>query len=217
MKYFFHKSPDFSKLCVFECACWPHLREYNINKFQPRSLLCIFLGYSSNHSCYICYHHSTNHIYFSNDVIFDENIFSFSSNFVSISDVNSHGSSQSIQPQLLCLISVFLRPIHQRLHSNPIPHTRFHPLTRPNPISLTRPMTFLIHLLIICHSRVFLSVCQLIHLPTQINLLPVTTCAILLLPRSHRPLQRVLPPFHNPILLHSLLLHLISYPLVPIL
>jgi hypothetical protein len=43
---------DYSFLHVFNCACRPNLLPYNANKLQPRSLECIFLGYSLSHKGY---------------------------------------------------------------------------------------------------------------------------------------------------------------------
>lgn len=43
----FCKSPEYSSLRVFGCACYPNLRPYNKNNLQPWSIHCVFLGYSS--------------------------------------------------------------------------------------------------------------------------------------------------------------------------
>ena len=45
----FKCNPNYKFLRIFGCACWPNLRPYNANKFQPRSSQCIFLGYSPRH------------------------------------------------------------------------------------------------------------------------------------------------------------------------
>lgn len=73
----FGKSPDYSMLRVFGCACWPNLRPYNNKKLSFRTTRCIFLGYSSSHKGYKCLNRSTGRIYISRDVVFDENIFPF--------------------------------------------------------------------------------------------------------------------------------------------
>jgi hypothetical protein len=69
--------PDYSTLCVFGCACWPHLRPYNSHKLQVRSIWCAFLGYSNLHKDYKCLDISSGQIYISRDVIFDGTLFSF--------------------------------------------------------------------------------------------------------------------------------------------
>jgi hypothetical protein len=38
---------------------------------------CVFLGYSSEHKGYKCFHVPTNHLFISQDVVFDETVFPF--------------------------------------------------------------------------------------------------------------------------------------------
>jgi hypothetical protein len=71
----FNCQPNYNFLRVFGCACWPNLRPYNKNKFQPRSIQCLFLGYSPQHKGYKCLHLPTKRLYISRDVIFNEEIF----------------------------------------------------------------------------------------------------------------------------------------------
>jgi transposase InsO family protein len=73
----FHSPPNYSLLKVFGCACWPNLRPYNSNKLQPRSIRCVFLGYSPIHKGYKCLHISSGRVYISRDVVFEEKIFPF--------------------------------------------------------------------------------------------------------------------------------------------
>jgi hypothetical protein len=71
--------PDYTFLRTFGCLCWPNLRPYNSNKFQPRSVRCLFLGYSPLHKGYKCLHLPTNRLYISRDVIFTESEFPYTS------------------------------------------------------------------------------------------------------------------------------------------
>jgi hypothetical protein len=73
----FHKTPDYSPLKIFGCACWPHLRPYNKHKLSFRSKECVFLGYSASHKGYKCLDVDSGRVYVSRDVIFDENVFPF--------------------------------------------------------------------------------------------------------------------------------------------
>jgi hypothetical protein len=73
----FHTTLNYSFLKVFGCACWPNLRPYNKHKLQPRSMHCVFLGYSPLHKGYKCLHHASGRIYISRDVIFEETTFPF--------------------------------------------------------------------------------------------------------------------------------------------
>ena len=125
----FHTSPDYSLLKVFGCACWPNLRPYNSNKFQPRSFRCVFLGYSLRHKGYTCFHISTGRIYYSQDVVFDEIFFPFSSNFLLVQ-----------QPYLFAGTSTkVIQPIFAPIRATPLaqPHSRssFAPLMAYAPFS----------------------------------------------------------------------------------
>lgn len=71
----FKCKPDCTFLRTFGCACWPNLRPYNSNKLQPRSLECLFLGYSPHHKGYKCLHLPTKRLYISRDVVFNESVF----------------------------------------------------------------------------------------------------------------------------------------------
>jgi hypothetical protein len=74
----FSQVPDYKFLKVFGCACFPNLRAYNSHKFSLRSKPCVFLGYSTLHKGYKCYHIEIGRIYISRDVIFHEDVFPFS-------------------------------------------------------------------------------------------------------------------------------------------
>ena len=76
----YNRTPNFSFLRVFGCACWPNLRPYNRHKLDFRSKSCIFIGYSVNHHGYKCLDLSTGHVYVSRNVIFDENLFPYHQN-----------------------------------------------------------------------------------------------------------------------------------------
>uniref|UniRef100_A0A2N9FTS7 Uncharacterized protein n=1 Tax=Fagus sylvatica TaxID=28930 RepID=A0A2N9FTS7_FAGSY len=54
--------------------CFPYLRDYAKNKFEPKSYPCIFIGYSSLHKGYRSLHPPTKRVYLSRHVVFDEGI-----------------------------------------------------------------------------------------------------------------------------------------------
>jgi hypothetical protein len=66
----FNSQPNYSFLRVFGCVCWPNLRPYNSHKLQPRSLPCVFLGYSLRHKGYHYLQIKSGRLYISRDVIF---------------------------------------------------------------------------------------------------------------------------------------------------
>ena len=74
----YKRSPPYSMLRVFGCSCYPTLRDYAQNKFDPRSLTCVFLGYSEKHKGYRCLFPATGRVYISRHVTFDESRFPFS-------------------------------------------------------------------------------------------------------------------------------------------
>jgi hypothetical protein len=88
----FGTNPDYTKLCVFGCACWSNLRPYNPKKLNFRIKQCTFLGYSSAHKGYNCFDHTIGRIYISRDVVFDEHVFSFAKQRPDITQTpqNSH-------------------------------------------------------------------------------------------------------------------------------
>jgi hypothetical protein len=75
----FKEPPNYNFLRIFGCACWTNLRPYNAHKLQFYSKKCVFLGYSTLHKRYKCLDLSTGRIYTSQNVIFYEQVFPFSS------------------------------------------------------------------------------------------------------------------------------------------
>lgn len=76
----FGSPPNYSKLRVFGCLCYPWLRLYTTHKLQPRSSPCVFLGYSLNQSAYLCYNPTTKKLHTSRHVRFVESLFPMSVN-----------------------------------------------------------------------------------------------------------------------------------------
>ncbi|KAM6588273.1 hypothetical protein CsatA_010878 [Cannabis sativa] len=72
----FHQKPDYSFLKNFGCACFPFLRPYNRHKFDFKTSMCVFLGYSPYHKGYRCLHPS-GRIYIARSVTFDELTFPY--------------------------------------------------------------------------------------------------------------------------------------------
>lgn len=47
-------------------------------QFVPKSILCVFLGYTEKHKEYWCLHPETGQVYISQHVLFDESMFPYS-------------------------------------------------------------------------------------------------------------------------------------------
>jgi histone deacetylase 1/2 len=62
---------------VFGCKCYPNTSATAPHKLAPRSVLCVFLGYSLDHKGYRCLDISTNRVIIARHVIFDESSFPF--------------------------------------------------------------------------------------------------------------------------------------------
>lgn len=74
----FHQPPNYLKLKVFGCLCFPWLRPYTSHKLDSRSLPCVFVGYSITQSAYLCLDAQSGCIYTSRHVQFVEDQFPFS-------------------------------------------------------------------------------------------------------------------------------------------
>lgn len=84
--------PDCANLKVFGCKCFPYFRDRMSDKFQPKSYPCVFVGYSSLHKAFRCYHPPSRKICISRHVVFDENVLPYTnprSLFVSSQDEQS--------------------------------------------------------------------------------------------------------------------------------
>ncbi|KAM2632205.1 hypothetical protein EV1_022967 [Malus domestica] len=88
----FHNVPDYSRLKVFGCLCFPWLKPYVPSKLDGKSTKCVFLGYSLQHKGYRCLDPQTQRVYISRHVIFDETTFPFSASSHSVLSDSSSSS-----------------------------------------------------------------------------------------------------------------------------
>lgn len=68
-------NPNYKKLKIFGCLCFPWLTPYNNSKLDPKSKPCVFIGYCTQQSAYKCLDPQTSRVYITRHVIFDETIF----------------------------------------------------------------------------------------------------------------------------------------------
>lgn len=103
-------SPNYTKLCVFGCFCYPWLRPYTKHRLEPRSKPCIFLGYSQTQSTYLCLEPSSKRIFILRHVQFHETTFPHQN--LKINSLHVSSSSTLWFPPLLQVSG----------HSNPPTH-----------------------------------------------------------------------------------------------
>lgn len=115
----FKDNPNYGKLRVFGCLCFPWLRPYTSHKLEPRSLPCVFLGYCTQQSVYKCLEPTSGKIYISRDVKFVESQFQYKT----ITSTPSNSSS----PTLSWFSSLFKTPNpSQPLTSSTVGHNSIH-------------------------------------------------------------------------------------------
>lgn len=137
----FNSQPNYSKLKVFGCLCYPWLRPYGSHKLDSRSQPCIFLGYSSTQSAYQCYDPISKKIFISRHVNFIETLFPFSHQSTTLSrpTVTTFHEWTNINPPMH--ISTSLSPPQNKsthLSTNPSSSHQIIPINNPQrPLSLT--------------------------------------------------------------------------------
>lgn len=104
----YKSSPDYGFLKAFGCLCYPYLRPYNHHNVDFRSLPCVFIGYSSHHKGYLCYHVASSRIYITLHVVFDEHIFPYSSMLSTAKSSSSLSHSTNSSFSLLDQVSQHL-------------------------------------------------------------------------------------------------------------
>nr|BAM42649.1 Polyprotein [Arabidopsis thaliana] len=130
----FGQPPNYEKLKVFGCACYPWLRPYNRHKLEDKSKQCAFMGYSLTQSAYLCLHIPTGRLYTSRHVQFDERCFPFSTTNFGVSTSQEQRSDSA--PNW---------PSHTTLPTTPLvlpapPCLGPHLDTSPRPPSLPSPL-----------------------------------------------------------------------------
>ncbi|KAI3785937.1 hypothetical protein L1987_45063 [Smallanthus sonchifolius] len=83
----FNQIPTYSNFRVYGCQVFPYLRDYAKHKLEPRSLPCVFIGYSTHYKGYRCLDPTTKRIFISRHARFNESVFPFK------------GSTGSLDPQ----------------------------------------------------------------------------------------------------------------------
>lgn len=80
----FQEAPNYKPIKTFSCLCYPWLRPYAKNKLEPKSMPCVYLGFSNKY--YSHFDPVTSKIYLSRDVVFSENNYPFENIFQKYKD-----------------------------------------------------------------------------------------------------------------------------------
>ncbi|RVW36954.1 Retrovirus-related Pol polyprotein from transposon RE1 [Vitis vinifera] len=88
--------PNYTSLRVFGSKCFPYTWDTRQHKFDPKTILCIFVGYSDKHKGYKCFHPSSKKFFISRHVVIDELFFPY-----------KNTQNQSMVPPTSHVISIF--------------------------------------------------------------------------------------------------------------
>ncbi|KAK1424394.1 hypothetical protein QVD17_19723 [Tagetes erecta] len=78
----FSQVPIYANFRTYGCLVYPYLRDYSSHKLAPRSLPCIFIGYSSQHKGYRCLDPTSNRVYVTRHARFVETQFPFATSIL---------------------------------------------------------------------------------------------------------------------------------------
>ena len=128
--------PNYMKLRTFGCLCFPWLRPYTKHKLEDRSKSCVFLGYSTSQSAYLCLHVATKRVYTSRHIVFDETVFPFAQPQTSSAPA-SHVEDTTSPPSVHTPITTIplSNPAPQLSSPSPCldPHQQPHPASPSSP------------------------------------------------------------------------------------
>lgn len=88
---------------MFGSKCFPYTWNTKNHKFDPKTILCIFVGYSDKHKGYKCFHPLSHKIFVSRHVVFDETVFPFKSSSTSSTSSHVHNIFDSWLPTTMSL------------------------------------------------------------------------------------------------------------------
>lgn len=128
----FSTKPTYTHLRAFACRVYPYLRDYATHKLSPRSLPCVFLGYSSQYKGFRCLDPITSKIYISRHAQFEETEFPFSGS------ISGHGTHDT---QLVSYLddptSHTSTPTITQTQPTPQHTTSPHPIPHHQPTNIT--------------------------------------------------------------------------------
>ena len=85
--------PSYESLKIIGCLCYAANTKLPKDKFGPKGVKCVFLGYPPGQKGYKLYNLGTKEVFYSRDVIFEEHIFPFK---VALPENSSHNNLPSV-------------------------------------------------------------------------------------------------------------------------
>ncbi|GJU15952.1 retrovirus-related pol polyprotein from transposon RE1 [Tanacetum coccineum] len=73
----FNQVPNYDNFRAYGCQVFPYLPDYSPHKLAPRSISCVFIGYSPQHKGYRCLDPVTPRIFVTRHARFNEKVFPF--------------------------------------------------------------------------------------------------------------------------------------------
>jgi hypothetical protein len=146
--------PNYSSLGVFGSKCFPYTWDTRRHKFDPKTTLCVFVGYSDTYKGYKCFHPPSKKFFISRHVVFDELFFPYKSNHhnsivsptphvISIFDswlphTNSESCADLIETDLTppCLSPLPTNLVHSSVHLPASHVNQLEQQSQPNPRNL---------------------------------------------------------------------------------
>ncbi|KAK2458167.1 putative mitochondrial protein [Trifolium repens] len=129
--------PNYSSLRVFGSKCFPYTWDTRRHKFDPKTILCVFVGYSDTYKGYKCFHPSSKKFFISRHVVFDELFFPYKN--------NHHNIIPHPTPHVVSIFDSWLP------HTNSNPCVDLTATTSTSPPCLSPLPTNLVHSLALQH------------------------------------------------------------------
>lgn len=119
---------NYSSLRIFGSKCFPYTWDTRRHKFDPKTIICVFVGYSDRHKGYKCFHPSSKKLFISRHVVFDELCFPYKT--------NHHNTILSSTPHVVSVFDSWLPHTNSNSCAGSLQTTSTPPCSSPLPTIL---------------------------------------------------------------------------------
>ena len=145
-KISFRSTSNHLHLHSFGCLCFPWLKPYTKHKLQPRSVPCIFVGYSASQYAFYCLDPTTNKLYTSWHITFFDDQFPYASPiFVTTSTPEYSLTKSQIISSHFQIPHKHYRPLN---HLTPMRHVLLHLCLSHHSLQLSHQVMNIVTLLL---------------------------------------------------------------------